>query len=139
MEVEDMHPLRRKHITDIIPTLKCFQFCGCLKKKKDFRVLLREAIVNELCTKYHPEHPVPVIPENEKENDEHPFMIAGYGVNSFFDIMKRLIFLFLVITLITFPMMMIYSKNTNQGIKGLDKVSWKTNFNAFTLGNMGGA
>lgn len=66
MEVEDMHPLRTEHITDVLPPLKCFNLCGCLRKKKDFRDAMRTAIINELREAYEPRKgDIPVIPTNE--------------------------------------------------------------------------
>lgn len=47
--------------------------------------------------------------------------------------------MFLCITIIMLPVLALYSKNHNQGVKGLETVSWKTNLNIFSLGNMGGA
>jgi hypothetical protein len=140
MDVEDLHPIRSEHITDVIPPLKCFQFCGCLRKKKNFRDAMRAAIVSELREEYEPRKgEIPVIPANEQHAEGSPFQIAGYGVNSFFDIMKNLIYLFLVITLVIFPVMLIYKNNPEQGVRGLDKTSWKTSLNTVTLGNLGGA
>jgi hypothetical protein len=140
MEIEDVHPLRRKHITDVIPPLRCFQKCGCLKKKKSLRETLREIIVEELRENYEPaKGEIPFIPENERESDANPFLRVGYGVNSFFDIMKRLIYMLIGITIVIFPVMVIYKHNPEKGIVGLEKPSYKTMFNTMTLGNMGGA
>jgi len=130
MEVEDVHPFRRKHITDIIPILRCFQWCGCLRKKKDLRSALRTAIINEMCENFEPKKGImPKIPENEQESDANPFLRAGYGVNSFFDIMKRLIFMFIGITIVIFPVMVMYKRSAEQGVLGLDKISYKTPIN----------
>jgi len=140
MEVEDMHPLRTEHITDIVPPLKCFNVCGCLVKKKNFRDAMRVAIIEELRENMEPMKGAgPFIPKNEEHADGYPFLIAGYGVNSFFDIMKRLSILFLVITCVVFPVMACYNSNGEQGIVGLENVSWKTKLNKVSLGNMGGS
>ena len=82
---------------------------------------------------------VPVIPLNEQENDSNPLMKAGYGVNSFFDIMKRLMIMLLGITIVMFPVMVMYKNDNEQGVFGLDKISYKTQLNAISLGNLGGA
>jgi len=67
MEVEDLHPLRFQHITDILPPLKCFQFCGCLRKKKSLREAMRFAVITELREEYEPlKGVIPVIPKNEE-------------------------------------------------------------------------
>ena len=57
------------------------------------------------------------IPENEKkfknpddvnEKGDDPYLLAGYGVNAFFSLMRSLMCMFLVISLFMLPVMMIY-------------------------------
>jgi hypothetical protein len=117
MEIEDVHPLREKHVTDILPPMKCFQLCGCFKKKKSLRDALRVALVNELRDNFEPLKGVmPNIPENEVDRDDNPFSIAGYGVNSFFDIMLRLVYMMIGISVVCFPVMVMFNHNPEQGI-----------------------
>ena len=93
-----------------------------------------------MCYEYEPRQgEMPKIPLNERDVDENPFIKAGYGVNSFFDIMKKLVYMFIGISLVMLPVMGIYKSNNQQGVLGLDKVSWKTHLNKITLGNLGGA
>ena len=101
---------------------------------------MRCAIIDELREEYEPRKgEIPTIPENEVHQDGQPFVIAGYGVNSFFDIMKRLVYMFLVITCICIPMMGIYAGNREKGAKQLEKPKALSPMNSFTLGNMGGS
>ena len=140
MEVEDIHPFRRKHITEVIPFLKVFQIIGCCKKKKDLRYAMRLAIINELRENYEPAKGViPIIPKNEEHSDDNPFLLAGYGVNSFFDIMRRLVIMFIAISVVLIPTILIYQQNKHQGVCELEEASWKSSFHSMTLGNLGGA
>jgi len=117
MEVEDIHPFRRIHISEIVPPLKIFRFLGCCKPKKDLRYAMRQAIINELRENFEPaKGKIPIIPKNEELSDGNPFLLAGYGVNSFFDIMRRLIFLFVFISVVLTPTMMIYHNNPQHGV-----------------------
>ena len=43
------------------------------------------------------------------------------------------------ITIVMFPVMVMYKNDKEQGILGLEKTSYKTMFNKVTLGNLGGA
>jgi len=112
MEVEDIHPFKTEHIADVIPVLRVFRYLGCCKKKKDFKYAMRHAIIAELREEFEPNKgKLPVIPENEEHSTENPFLLAGYGVNSFFDIMQRLLYMFIGISLFIIPVMIIYSSN----------------------------
>jgi len=53
--------------------------------------------------------------------------------------MKRLIYLFIVITCVSLPVMFIYHHNVQQGTAELENPGFKANFHKITLGNMGGA
>jgi len=81
---------------------------------------MRMAIINELREEYEPAKGViPFIPKNEEHSDGNPFLMAGYGVNSFFDIMRRLIYMFIVISLVLLPIMLVYKHNYEQGVSEL--------------------
>lgn len=140
MEVEDIHPFRRTHISDVIPPLKVFHYVGCCKKKKDLRYAMRRAIIDELRLNHEPAKGlIPFIPLNEEQADDNPFLLAGYGVNSFFNIMLKLVYMFIVISCVFTPIMLIYNHNEQQGVSELEKPSWKSSFHSITLGNLGGA
>jgi hypothetical protein len=123
-----------------MPFLRCFNKCGCLKKKKDLRAALRAAIIDDLRQNFEPgKGEWPKIPRNEQDSDANPFHTTGYGINSFLDIMKRQIKMFIGISFIVLPTMAIYKYNSEQGVVGLKEFSYKTFFNTLSLGNMGGA
>ena len=47
--------------------------------------------------------------KNEKEIDEDPYLLLGYGVNSYFDILASLSIMFACITIFCIPVMYVYS------------------------------
>lgn len=58
-------------------------------------------------------------PEAKEEDDDHskkiahnPFVLCGYGVNSYFNIMIELMIMFCVITIFLLPLFAIYSTNS---------------------------
>ena len=42
------------------------------------------------------------------ENTDEPFLACGYGINSYFAIMKSLQQMFIIISLVTLPLLVIY-------------------------------
>ena len=91
-------PLRQRiQPHHIHPILNC-----CFKKKKDdFKHNLKFAILQELNLK---------MPKSESDLLEDPFLILGFGVNSYFDFLLALSRMFLVITVFSLPLMIIYSR-----------------------------
>lgn len=73
------------------------------------------------------------MPENDKEVVEDPFMLLGYGINSFFDLMYSLFWFAIFVTIFMMPMMYQFSSEYS----GLSKEP-RYLFNQFSLGNMGG-
>ena len=121
-DVEDMHPLRtRAKFEHIVPSLSIFR--RCIKKKPDFKHSLRQTLLAEMDLK---------LPKNEHTLMEEPFLILGYGINAYFDIMMSLSIMCLVITAFLLPVYYIYG-TTAEGIVGGSPL------NKFTLGNLGGA
>ena len=71
--------------------------------------------------------------KNDARIEEDPFILLGYGMNSYFAVVVQLLIMVGLITCCTLPMMFIYSSFddlvSNPGYE----------FNQYTLGNMGGA
>jgi len=125
MDIEDIHPLRsRVKFDHILPVLKIFR--KCIKKKPDFKHSLRKTLLDEMKIK---------MPKSENQIIEDPFLILGYGVNAYFDIMLSLCFGLITITVFCLPLFYFFSHNAQLGL--LDEGKYV--FNQFTLGNMGGA
>lgn len=72
------------------------------------------------------------VPKADKSLIEDPFIILGYGVNSYFDTMWSLGLMCMAITVFMIPVFYIYRANE---VGQLDQ----SFINTFTLGNMGGA
>jgi len=73
------------------------------------------------------------VSKNDARIDEDPFLLLGYGMNSYFAVVVQLLIMVGLITCVTIPLMLIYSSYDDlAGVLGYD-------FNQYTLGNMGGA
>lgn len=121
--MEDLAPLKEMvgvhHISPILQYVPCFK-----NKNVGFRYALRECICNELGV---------AVPESEKGLLDNPYLMGGYGVNAYFNILDYLSQMFLFITLCCIPLYAIYGSGV--GLKG-----WKSfPVMRFTLGNLGGA
>ena len=102
-------------IDQVLPFLKPFTKCGCCKKKKgDFQHALRTAILKKMGKK---------VPKNDRELREEPFLMLGYGVNAYLDIMLSLSKMFLMITIFCIPIFMFYGNNNMEAMttSGLSK------------------
>ena len=96
-----MHPLRKKaELDDIVPFFRIFRWFSCWKRKPSFQHSLRKTLLEELEIK---------MPKSDSQVDSEPFMLLGYGINAFFDIMMSLMFMFICITLFLIPVYYVYS------------------------------
>ena len=126
MDIEDLHPLRdRAKFDNILPSLRFLR--KCKKRKPDFKHALRKTLLEEMNIK---------MPKSEAQIIDDPFLILGYGVNAYFDIMLSLVYLCLTITLFCLPMFYLYSNNNQNA---LAESTTLLGFAKFTLGNMGGS
>lgn len=122
MDIEDMHPIAGlAKYYHIVPGLNPIR--KCRKHKPNFKHSLRESILLEMNM---------TMPENDKEVTNDPFILLGYGINSFFDLMYSLFWFAVFVTIFTLPLMIEYGTHT-----GLVKEP-RYLFNQFSLGNMGG-
>lgn len=111
MDIEDIHPLRsRAKFDHIVPALKCFRYC--CKRKPDFNHALRKTLLKDLGIK---------MPKSDSELVEKPFLILGYGVNAYFDIMLSLVWMFATITIFVLPLFYAYSQNPTKALKNFGK------------------
>lgn len=101
-DIEDMHPMREAvKLDEILKFLKVFRSCK-KKEKPNFKQHFRKALLEELSI---------TIPESELELQREPFLMLGYGINSYFDIMKQIMFMFIFITIVLCPVYYLYSSN----------------------------
>jgi len=68
------------------------------------------------------------VPKSDLMIEEDPFLLLGYGMNSYFQVMLQLILLCMFICVVTVPLMLNYA--SAGGLTGM---------NAYTLGSLGGA
>lgn len=123
MVIEDSHPLARIPLLKALPYLR---FCRCcLKKpKKDYRLALRKALLKKMDMK---------MPKTDIQLEQDPFLRLGFGMNAYFDTLRYLMILMLLIFVFSVPTMYIYS---SWGAIEKDAMGAITKF---SLGNMGGA
>lgn len=125
IDIEERHPLIYLAKTEhIIPALGIFN--SCINRKPDFKRELRKTLLKEMKIK---------IPKGEAKLLKDPFLILGYGVNAYFDIMVSLSIMFCCITLFLAPVYANYAYNDIGAMKNYPSYG----MNQFTLGNYGGA
>jgi hypothetical protein len=104
MDIEDIHPLREVvQFAHILPLCK-----RCKPIKKKFRYELRLALLAEMKIK---------MPGTDVRINKHPFLLLGFGINSYFDIIAALLKMFLLITIFFIPTMILYSSNDQLSLK----------------------
>ena len=125
MDLEDLHPLR--NIVKSHHILPCLKRCRSKDKKdENFAFNLRAAILGQMKVK---------LPKSDREVQEDPFLLLGFGVNNYFDIMKSLMWMFSMISIFMLPLMYKYSHNDQLGLQSDPLYA----LNQFTLGNLGGS
>lgn len=76
--------------------------------------------------------------KSEDELIENPFLILGFGINAYFDMMMQLCELFLVITVFFIPIYWWFSNN-NENTLFTAELNPIKQMRRLSLGNMGGA
>ena len=73
------------------------------------------------------------MPFSDQQIEEEPFLILGYGVNSYFDLLSYMSIMFVIVTIFALPIIKIYSSH--------DAFSEHDNYplSKFSLGNLGGS
>lgn len=125
MDIEDIHPLRELSKFDHIwPRLRCCRRFRCCRAEPNFKVGLRKTLLKELDLK---------IPEGDDALNEAPFLILGYGINAYFEIISSLFWMMTLISIVFIPVLAVYADNTVNGLAGQPKAI----INMWSLGNMG--
>lgn len=122
--IEQQHKLRQTPLGVVWPFLNYTCCCLMKKRQKRFDLALKRSLRRRLAL------------HNSKTDqllEEDPFLMLGYGMNSYFDVMKQLMGLFAVITLFLAPVMWYLSR--------FDALAEYPGYgtNQFSLGNIGGA
>jgi len=94
------------------------------KRKRSFEGALKRAIRRKLELG---------VPKSDLRLEEDPFLLLGYGMNSYFQVMVELMIMVGLISLVTIPLMGTFAS--------FDALESYPNFsmNKYTLGNIGGA
>lgn len=74
-----------------------------MKRKPNFKHALRRTFLEELDIK---------MSKTERMLTQDPYLILGYGINAFFEILLQLVNMFLVITVFCIPLYVGYSTNS---------------------------
>ena len=99
--------------------------CCCIgNKKPNFNYALKRAIRRKLELS---------VPKSDIQIEEDPFLLLGYGMNSYLQVMVELMCLSGLISIVTIPLMMTFAGyGALENFAGYD-------WNQYTLGNIGGA
>ncbi len=98
MQLEDTQPLLNQvTIKDIFPTLSSYFY----KPKPDFRASFKKALFKELNIKIYSD-----------ESLDDPFLILGYGVNAYIEILTSFSYMFLSVAIFAIPIYFMYLSQT---------------------------
>lgn len=97
-DIEDRHPLRQTTGWTQISCC-CKLVCCCAKKKKPFKEALKQCMLEELELKA------------PKENMDDPYLVLGYGVNAYYQILASLARMFFWVFLFSIPLLYIYGSS----------------------------
>ena len=98
-DIQDTHPLREMvKLEHVLPFLGRFQ-----KKKSNFNLNLKSALLKEMGFK---------VPKGDAELENDPYMLLGYGVNAYFDVLYALSMMFVTISLMAIPIFFVYGSHT---------------------------
>ena len=75
------------------------------------------------------------IPKSERQAVNDPFIVLGYGINAYFEIIFNLMICMLICSLAFLPTLFVYAHNPVMQLQSQGKYF----INMFSLGNMGGS
>ena len=122
--IDQRHKLLKTPVEVTWPFLKFICCCLIKRRKPFFNGTLKRSLRKKLEFHY---------PKSEKRAEDDPFLLLGYGMNSYLTIMLELTMLTLLISVVTIPLMMTFA--SFDGLKNQPNYSW----NQYTLGNIGGS
>ena len=100
MDIEDTNPLRDRVSPHHIATMltRCF---GTGNRKSEFKFALRQCLLQELNFK---------VPKSDNEINQDPYLILGYGINAYYDILLSLCTMFVCIMIFCLPIYYTYAQ-----------------------------
>ena len=129
--IEDNHPLYDTPMWKVLPIL-CFPTRVCSEKKAEAETakMLKQGLLgnkkghgNKLKQK--------MLKQGKKMENESPYLLYGYGMVGYFSLQCMLIFMFLLMTILSYPNMAYFSKHS-----GIDQPK---GYAKSSLGNLGGS
>ena len=118
--IEERHGLLEIPLYQAWPFLKTIFGCCLRKPKRKFKLGLKRAIRQRLDIR---------IPKSDLMIEDDPYLLLGYGMNSYFQIMVDLMIMCTLICVIAVPLMYVYASQGNNF----------TGLNVYSLGNLGGS
>ena len=122
--IEARHQLRETPLAVALPYLKQISCCCLRKQKRSFKNGLKRALRHRMDMK---------VSKSEILIEENPYLLLGYGMNSYFEVVAQLIKMMLFFSVFAIPLMLFFST-----FSALDGQSHYM-FNQFAMGNMGGS
>lgn len=122
--IDQRHKLIKSPVDITWPFLRFICCCLLKRRKPKFNGALKRSLRKKLEFHY---------PKSEKRAEDDPFLLLGYGMNSYLTVMLELTWLTGLISLVTIPLMMTFA--SFEGLKNLPGYEW----NQYTLGNIGGS
>ena len=128
--IEETHPMMKTKMSDVLPFLKiCGRCCKGSPKDSKKEPLLKQRTKGGSLKKR--------MRKNKKKKNKSksgrtdPYMIMGFGINAFFDMMVLLIYVFIGLTVLAIPAIAIFASSN-----GLE--NYRNYVTAkFSMGNMG--
>lgn len=122
--IDQRHKLTKTPVEVTWPFLKFICCCFLRNRKPSFMGALKRSLRRKLEVSY---------PKSELRAEQNPFLLLGYGMNSYLQVMLELMVMTGLISLVTIPLMMTFASfNALEASPGYD-------YNQFTLGNIGGS
>jgi hypothetical protein len=115
--------MERAQIEEIIPAMR---MCSSKSSEPGFKYHIKQALLNELNLS---------APANDEEIEEDPYLLLGFGINSYFDLLLGFAGFFFQLAFWSLPLLIYYSSNSVKGLEGKSMYMLKQ----FSLGNLGGA
>ena len=98
--IEERRKLEDTPIEKVWPFLKYCCCCLLKKRKRAFKAGLKAALRKKLGMKFR---------RSEQQIEDDPFMLLGYGLNSYFSVVLQLMVMMGLIHLLSLPLMMTYA------------------------------
>lgn len=96
--------------------------CCCVSKKRSFKFGLKKALRSKMDLRTS---------RSDEQIEEDPYLLLGFGMNSYFEIMLNLMFMMLFASVFAVGFMTRFSQ--------YGALSTTPGFHVFSLGNLGGA